>query len=70
MNFSRANKVVDLNEQIADLNSVPGLRRNQKDQERWAISFSVACYQPMRFLLRGCQTRRTIPWRSGDRGIG
>jgi len=32
MIFSRANKVADLNGQIADLHSVPGLRRNPKDQ--------------------------------------
>jgi hypothetical protein len=32
MIFSRANKVADLNGQIAALHSVPGLRRNPKDQ--------------------------------------
>ena len=34
MIFSRANKVADLTGHIADLHSVPGLRRNPKDQAR------------------------------------
>jgi len=34
MIFSRANKIADLNGQIADLHSVPGQRRNPGDQAR------------------------------------
>ena len=34
MIFAPANKVAALNTQIADLHSVPGLRRGQKEQEQ------------------------------------